>query len=82
MRLIDVDALIDAHYEACNNDSRKVFEAWSEELMDNAPLVDAVEVVRCEDCVAHDDVDKNPPHIMCGCMSDNGYCNYGKRSEE
>ena len=42
MRLIDVDALIDAHYEACNKDKRKTFPGWSLMLMWDAPTVDAV----------------------------------------
>lgn len=41
MRLIDADALIDAHYEACNKDKRKMFPSWSLRLMWDAPTVDA-----------------------------------------
>ena len=44
MRLIDVDALIDEHYEACDKDKRKKFPSWSLRLMWEAPTIDAVPV--------------------------------------
>ena len=37
MKMIDADALIEAHYEACLKDPSKVFEAWSLKLMEEAP---------------------------------------------
>ena len=40
MRAIDADALIEAHYEACNEDPGKVFEAWSLKLMEDAPTIE------------------------------------------
>lgn len=41
MRLIDADALIEAHYDYCNKHHGEgdVFYAWSLELMRNAPTV-------------------------------------------
>ena len=52
MRLIDADALIEAHYDYCckHHGEADVFYAWSLQLMKNAPTVDAVEVVRCGKC--------------------------------
>ena len=52
MRLIDADALIEAHYQHCNehHGDTDIFYGWSLELMRNAPTIDAVPVVRCKDC--------------------------------
>ena len=49
-RYIDADALIDAHYEYCNEHSynaNAVFPTWSLSLMQNAPSID---IVHCEEC--------------------------------
>lgn len=45
----------------------------------DAPTID---IVRCGECKAHNDVNLNPAHIMCGYMSDNDFCSYGKRSDD
>ena len=44
MRLIDADALIEAHYQHCNehHGDADIFYGWSLELMQNAPTIDAV----------------------------------------
>lgn len=44
MRLIDADALIEAHYQHCNehHGDTDIFYGWSLELMRNAPTIDAV----------------------------------------
>lgn len=51
-RLIDADALIEAHYDYCckHHGEADNFYVWSLELMRNAPTIDAVEVVRCKEC--------------------------------
>ena len=43
MRLIDADALIEAHYNYCNthHGEADVFWSWSLRLMKNAPTIDA-----------------------------------------
>ena len=50
MRLIDADALKKQMCDECfgGNCGHRCFE-WT--LMNNAPTVDAVEVVRCKDCI-------------------------------
>lgn len=45
-----------------------------------APIYVA-DLVRCKECKAHYDVNKNPAHIMCGYMSDDDFCSYGERKE-
>lgn len=54
MRLIDADALID---ELGISDEDIVFK----EMLEDAPTIDAVPVVRCKDCKWYD-----PPHIDHG----------------
>ena len=58
--------------------------------VDHAPIVDAVEVVRCKDCrfkTLTEDGEYDPEDIVCEMhMSDgfkaNDYCSYGKRMIE
>jgi len=45
MRLIDADALADAMFE-----KRKNYPQWVADEIGNAPVVDAVQIVRCKDC--------------------------------
>lgn len=46
MRLIDADALIEAHYQHCNIHHNDAFYSWSLELMLKAPTIDVVPAVR------------------------------------
>lgn len=77
-RYIDADELI--FFGLDNPDDEHLFEFVPKEFIDNAPTVDAVEVVRCEDCryFAH-----TVDWYECGfhdhyTMPDN-YCSYGER---
>lgn len=51
---------------------------WSQvaKTIDSAPSID---IVRCGECKAHNDVNMNPAHIMCGYMSDDDFCSYGEK---
>ena len=71
MRLIDADALWEKISQAQPNDALA--------LIEDAPTVDAVEVVRCKDCEFKDgDVcDYSAVYVH-----PNGFCNWGKRREE
>ena len=48
-RLIDANALMEEAHWVIRSDGTRVFAIHAEDV-DNAPTVDAVEVVRCEDC--------------------------------
>jgi len=50
-RLIDADSVMFTNFEiiACEGDYKRAFQLLCEKL-DNAPTVDAVEVVRCREC--------------------------------
>ena len=60
-RLIDADALMDTlrkDFTEEENDHQFIAEEWwwaatVRKTIENAPTVDAVEVVRCEECVYH-----------------------------
>lgn len=43
------------------------------------PTADVVEVVRCKDCMYHDDICKHPDGLFR--TTDNSYCSFGKRKE-
>ena len=57
MRLIDADALIKAHENICSRSMK--FN------LDLAPTIDAVEVVRCKDCVHGSKIVKYPCEFYC-----------------
>jgi len=66
MRLIDADAL---------RGSLMVFDSKVLDIIDNAPTIDAVQVVRCKECV----------YRPCKQMSysyDHDYCSYGERNRD
>ena len=60
-------------------------------LIKDAPTIDAVEVVRCKDCNWHNDVFGGSCHNPifgdgCGnyappCVRDDAFCSYGERKE-
>ena len=85
MRLIDADAL---GIGKCNPD---VFEnkgyasGWNAaiDLINSAPTIDAVPVVRCRECKCYPkDFDEDSWNWCCGIGDDtkpNDFCSYGQR---
>ena len=84
MRLIDADALKE-HIKRYTSVFAKY--DWREicEMLNDAPTVDAVEVVRCEDCKRFEDEDGDGD-CWCYCHNDitcrDGYCSWGERRED
>ena len=88
MRLIDADAL---GVGRCSKDvlPAAYCAGWNGliELIENAPTIDAVQVVRCRDCKFGDWDSK--PHDAMVCMrtkdgfwrSGNDFCSFGERKE-
>lgn len=96
-RLIDANARIEeirkAHCTNCENyGGVKCRACWVDDaigLIDDAPTVDAVEVVRCKDC-KHLEIDPGLRYDkrMClmrggeyGYCKDDDFCSYGERRE-
>lgn len=77
MRLIDVDALIE-RLKKDNPQTSKL--KWAQIVADNAPTIDAVEVVRCKDCRKHKTY--NCPFGEYDFPGNYMYCYYGERREE
>lgn len=96
MRLIDADALREKHCEGCSDDVRESCKTdpvcaslmWVVE----EPTIDAVEVVRCKDCVHWLNEDGLEDHVCLKIYSDAGvhsvawlnrkpddFCSDGKR---
>ena len=81
MRIIDADALM----EEVNTEIREYMltEKGMRSLIRNAPTIDAVEVVRCQDC-------KHWVYNFNGCARNpctepwyaTDFCNYGEREGE
>ena len=79
MRLIDADALkTNLIIKVLCELERDVFLAIDivENTIDNAPTVDAVEVVRCKDCKHRYSSE------FCECRPENDYCSDGERKEK
>ena len=89
MRTIDVDALKDFinRQLAMTANTAVVMNAkdFFENIVDNAPTIDAVPVVRCKDC-KHWGMHKSLNVPWCFELhidkSEDGYCDSGERREE
>lgn len=68
MRLIDADALLAEYDRQHDGEPGK-----ARQLIEDAPNVDAVEVVRCKDCVSHNICKFEQFQGL------NGFCSYGER---
>ena len=79
-RLIDANALIK---EACAEGAYGYVDA---KQIADAPTIDAVEVVRCNECIKRYDTDECPMCFLSGglyveCTQDNGFCDRGERKD-
>ena len=85
IRLIDANAMRDDWLE--NGENEYVYDTNAVlDSIDSQPTVDAVEVVRCKDCIRRYDTDECP---MCFLIegkyyeytNGNGFCDRGERKE-
>ena len=83
MRLIDADALIALIKKRIKN---SMIIGWLCSIIRDTPTIDAVPVVRCNDCIRRYDTDECP---MCFLIegkyyehtNENGFCDRGERKE-
>ena len=88
-RLIDANALKDFVCSICNalygDEPCKSADCRSMDVIDEMPTVDAVEVIRCKDCVRHSSNgcpdDRVWCRLLCRYMDADGFCSRGERSE-
>ena len=83
MRLIDADALLERAGDAWDSHGHLLYAVGTGDIM-LAPTVDAVEVVRCKDCMFYDR-GENECESWSACervyyidVSDNDFCSYGE----
>lgn len=59
------------------------FVLWNEimKCIDKVPEVDAVPVVRCDDCIYRDGKTPGQPNILCWQMHFDDFCSYGTKRE-
>ena len=91
-RLIDADALMEAHVWKCGSDPYDPYYMGYQDALDNVevvienlPTVDAVEVVRCKDCKHYvwDEVDGCHVCIeISKYVKKDFFCAYGERKAE
>ena len=84
-RLIDANALI-SYIDECSQESRfRVYYGYAKSFIDDAPTVDAVEVVRCRECDHKTHDGSGRPYCWQLKMYLNKeldfFCKYGKRKE-
>ncbi len=85
MRLIDADAYKELHRKKCPGDCGVCDLVYGKDdlcgLIDQAPTIDAVAVVRCKNCEYFGVNDENVPYCFHPFGLDdpkpNGFCNYG-----
>ena len=88
MRLIDADKLESGEVIIpTENGGYEYVEVFYKDDVDNAPSVDAVEVVRCKDCKYHRRVDWGMgdceyPNGFKWIAYDNDFCSRGERRED
>ena len=91
MRLIDADAYKALHCKECPSDCGACDLVYGKDdmcgLIDRAPTIDAVPVVRCKDC-KYGDYDSEPNDAMVCTRTNDGYwrhgddfCSYGRLKE-
>ena len=66
--------------------ARGFYPAIVKGVLESAPSVDAVEVVRCKDCIRRYDTDECPMCFLiegwyCEFTQDDGFCDRGERKE-
>ena len=94
MRLIDADALLRKWQDVLNEKADEkgtvayiTFELFVDRLKEE-PTIDAVPVVRCEDCVKSYKQNRNSKLAFSWCskwdniMRDNDFCAYGERKTD
>ena len=81
-RYIDADKLKQhyAYWESSKYDYMQEEKKLFDDIVDQQPTVDAVEVVRCKDCKYYDNVIKDD-HCFLQCAGDDDYCSYGERTD-
>ena len=88
MRLIDADAYKELHCKKCPGDCGVCGLVYDKDddicgLIDQAPTIDAVPVVRCKDCEYFGLNDENVPYCFnrfgLNDPETNGFCNYWRK---
>lgn len=89
MRLIDADVLQKALANMWYESQISVTGISVSELIDEQPTIEAVEVVRCKDCIHHDDfIIGEEGSLLCWkdgtdrVVSAMGYCECGERRSD
>ena len=87
MRLYTADAIKEQVHKLLCKDCEETdvcpvcdYRELIDEILD-APTVDAVPVVRCDDCIYRDGKTPGQPNILCWQMHSDDYCSYGTKRE-
>ena len=87
-RLIDADRALEIVYErGIAHPNAYYLTNYAMAILQEAPTVDAVEVVRCKDCIRRYDTDECTMCFLSGGQyyeftRDDGFCDRGERKED
>lgn len=82
-RLIDADNLDFTFDRRCFSEGDTQYVRGADDaigVVNNAPTIDAVPVVRCRECKYHKPIDYCTKHKQTGWFDDN-FCSYGEQRE-
>lgn len=94
MRIIDADALKAVkfhplpytHIVPTDADAESYKWGWNDAIdaiIESAPTIDAVPVVRCKDCEFYTEEERWCRRLgLCGAFDTNDFCSHAERSEE
>lgn len=86
-RFIDADRALEIVYEhGIAHPNAYYLTNYAMAILQEAPTVDAVEVVRCKDCIRRYDTDECPMCFLskgqyCEFTQDDGFCDRGERKD-
>lgn len=82
MRLIDADALLENNPDFADRDFiHPMYDTTLRDIVDDAPTIDAVEVVRCGECKWFIGVGHYCKYCREKIKRTDGYCSYGERRD-
>ena len=87
-RLIDANRALEIVYErGIKHPNAYHLTNYAMAVLQEAPTIDAVEVVRCKDCIRRYDTDECPMCFLSGGQyyeftRDDGFCDRGERKED
>ena len=82
IRREDALTIIERLRDRCENDEMAFALNWAAGIIRDMTAVDAAEVVRCRECIVHDNCAAEDVFKFAGLREDRRFCGVGKRRED